>query len=79
MQRESGIAIVLLDDRQNFAIDEFPRRLPHQAFIVIQQGIYFQEVDTGKARHVISADEASIVHLRRRPRGGQRRDETRAI
>ena len=62
VQREGGFAIVLLHDGKNFAIDKFARRLAHKTLVIVQQGIDFQEVDTGKARHLFSADEGAIVH-----------------
>ena len=65
---EGGFAVVLLDDGENFAVDKFAGRLAHQALVVVQQRINFQEIDTGKAGHVISADERQIVHPRQRLR-----------
>ena len=55
MQRESGFAIVLLDDRKDFAVHELARRLANEALVVVQQRIDFEEIDTGKTRHVIPA------------------------
>jgi hypothetical protein len=51
VKRESGFAVVLFDDGQNFVVDKLAGGLADQFFFVVKLGIKIDEIDTGKRGH----------------------------
>ena len=65
VHRKRRFAIVLFDDGQDLLVDELPRRLPRETFLIVQQRIEFQEVDAGECGHEFSFNIAALTALTR--------------
>jgi hypothetical protein len=48
LDRKFSLAVVLLDDGHDLIVNELPRRMARELFLVAQQGIEVEEIDPGE-------------------------------
>src|SRR5260370_42590589 len=51
MLRKNALAVLFFNDRDDFILDELPRRLAHQFFFVVQLRIKINKIDSAISSH----------------------------